>query len=138
MFFYSEQSEKTLSVFSILGNFYYFLLHRKGLGQGWTKTISFVFCFWQKKKLAFKNVSNCLNTKIYTTLETSGGQSSNLYLNVVHFSTPVLIRHLWQLKTVFPALVSNMCCYIRFQIISYIRNDFYFWRTPFVNLICAN
>jgi hypothetical protein len=33
-------------------------------------------------------------------LETVGGQSSNLYLNVAHFSTPLLIRHLWQLKTV--------------------------------------
>jgi len=30
-----------------------------------------------------------------------GGQSSNLYLNVVHFLTQVLIRHLWQLKTIF-------------------------------------
>ncbi len=29
------------------------------------------------------------------------------------FSTPVLIRHLWQFKTVvFPALVSNMLCSI--------------------------
>ncbi len=27
-------------------------------------------------------------------------------------STPVLIRHLWNVKTVFPALVSNMCCSI--------------------------
>ncbi len=27
------------------------------------------------------------------------------------FSTPALIRHLWQLKTVVsPTLVSNMCC----------------------------
>ncbi len=32
-----------------------------------------------------KNVYNCLITKIYSYLETSGGQSSNLYLNVVHF-----------------------------------------------------
>ncbi len=32
-------------------------------------------------------------------LETSVGQSYNLYLNVAH-STTVLIRHLWQLKTV--------------------------------------
>jgi hypothetical protein len=31
-----------------------------------------------------KNVNNCLNTNIYSYLETSGGQSSNLYLNVVH------------------------------------------------------
>jgi len=26
-----------------------------------------------------------LNTNIYSYLETSGGQSSNIYLNVVHF-----------------------------------------------------
>jgi hypothetical protein len=50
-----------------------------------------------------KNVNNCLNTTIYSYLERSGGQSSNLYLNVVHFSTPVFIMHLWKLKTaVFP------------------------------------
>jgi hypothetical protein len=48
----------------------------------------------------FKNVNYYLNTNIYSYLETCGGQSSNLYLNVVHFSTPVLIRHLWRLKTV--------------------------------------
>jgi len=47
-----------------------------------------------------KFVNNCLNTNIYSYLETSGGQSFNLYINVVHFLTPVLIRHLWQLKTV--------------------------------------
>jgi hypothetical protein len=34
---------------------------------------------------ALKNVSNCLNTNIYSYLETSDGQSSNLHLNVVHF-----------------------------------------------------
>ncbi len=33
----------------------------------------------------FKNVNNCLNTYIYSYLETSGGQSSNLYLNVAQF-----------------------------------------------------
>jgi hypothetical protein len=39
---------------------------------------------------ALKNVNNCLNTNIYSYLETSGGQSSNLYLNVVHlFNTSV-------------------------------------------------
>ncbi len=32
-----------------------------------------------------KNVNSSLNTNIYSYLETSGGQSSNLYLNVVHF-----------------------------------------------------
>ncbi len=38
----------------------------------------------------FKNVNNYLNTNIDSYLETSGGQSSNLYLNVVHvFNTSV-------------------------------------------------
>ncbi len=32
-----------------------------------------------------KNINNCLNTNIYSYLETSGGQSSNIYLNVDHF-----------------------------------------------------
>jgi hypothetical protein len=34
---------------------------------------------------ALKNVNHCLNTNIYSYLETYGGQSSNLYLNAVHF-----------------------------------------------------
>jgi hypothetical protein len=34
---------------------------------------------------ALKNVNNYLNTNIYSYLETSGNQSSNLYLNVVNF-----------------------------------------------------
>ncbi len=34
---------------------------------------------------AFKNENNCLNTNIYSYLQTSGGQSSNPYFNVVHF-----------------------------------------------------
>jgi hypothetical protein len=33
----------------------------------------------------FKNVNIYLITNICTYLETSGGQSSNLYLNVAHF-----------------------------------------------------
>ncbi len=33
----------------------------------------------------FKNVNSCWNTNISFYLETSGGQRSNLYLNVVHF-----------------------------------------------------
>ena len=47
-----------------------------------------------------KNCKQLFEYLIYTYLETSGGQSSNLFINVVHFSTPVLIRHLWQLKTI--------------------------------------
>ncbi len=41
-------------------------------------------------------INKCLNANVYSYLETSGGQSSNLYLNVFQF----LIRHLWQLKSV--------------------------------------
>ncbi len=37
------------------------------------------------EQCALKNVNNYLNTNIYSYLETSGGQSSNLYLNVVQF-----------------------------------------------------
>jgi hypothetical protein len=36
------------------------------------------------KQCTLKNVSNCLNTNIYSYLET-GSKSYNLYLNVVHF-----------------------------------------------------
>jgi hypothetical protein len=34
---------------------------------------------------ALKNVNNFFNTNIYSYLETSGGQSSILYVNIVHF-----------------------------------------------------
>ncbi len=37
------------------------------------------------EKHALKSVNNFLNTNIYSFLETYVGQSSNLYLNVVHF-----------------------------------------------------
>jgi hypothetical protein len=34
---------------------------------------------------ALQYVKNNLNTNIYSYLETPGSQSSNIYLNVVHF-----------------------------------------------------
>jgi hypothetical protein len=37
------------------------------------------------EQCTLKNINNCLNTNIYSYLETSGAQCSNLYLNVVHF-----------------------------------------------------
>ncbi len=37
------------------------------------------------EQCTLKNVNNCLNTNIYSYLETSGGKSYNLYLNFVHF-----------------------------------------------------
>ncbi len=39
---------------------------------------------------AFKNVNNYFNTNIYSYLEKSGGQSSNLSLNVVHFFNTIV------------------------------------------------
>jgi hypothetical protein len=42
-------------------------------------------CLLQMEQHTLKDVYNCLNTSIYSYLETSGGQSSNLFLNVVHF-----------------------------------------------------
>jgi hypothetical protein len=39
---------------------------------------------WMEQR-ALNNVNTYLNTNIYSYLETSGDQSSNLYLNVVHF-----------------------------------------------------
>jgi hypothetical protein len=39
----------------------------------------------QMEQHALKNVNNSLNTNIYSYLDTSGGQSSNTFLNVVHF-----------------------------------------------------
>jgi hypothetical protein len=41
--------------------------------------------FLSMEQHSLKNVNNCLNTNIYSYLETSGGQSSNPYLNVVQF-----------------------------------------------------
>ncbi len=42
-------------------------------------------CFCKSNSPALKNVNNSLNTNFYSYLETSGGQSSNPYLNVVYF-----------------------------------------------------
>ncbi len=41
--------------------------------------------FLSMEQHSLKNVNNSLNTNIYSYLETSGGQSSNPYLNVVQF-----------------------------------------------------
>ncbi len=38
----------------------------------------------QMEQCALNNPNNCLNASIYSYLEKSGGQSSNLYLNAVH------------------------------------------------------
>ncbi len=50
-----------------------------------------------------------MNINIYSYLETSGGQSSNLYLNVVpFFNTSVNWISVAAKDCFFPALVSNM------------------------------
>jgi hypothetical protein len=48
----------------------------------------------------FKKCKQSFECQHYSYLKTSDGQSTNLYLNAVHCFNPVLIRHLWQLKTV--------------------------------------
>jgi hypothetical protein len=48
-------------------------------------TINGANILFAMKQWALKNINNCLNTNIYSYIETSGGQSSNLYLNVIHF-----------------------------------------------------
>ncbi len=67
-----------------------------GLSRDWTidydKIISIMpaLTFLMEQYGSLKNVNNCLNTNIRSYLETSGGQNSNLYLNVVHlFNTSV-------------------------------------------------
>jgi hypothetical protein len=66
------------------------------------------------EQCSLKNVKNCSNTKIFLNLETSGGQSSNLYLNVVHFfNTSVNYTSMAAEENCFPALVSNMHCSIK-------------------------
>jgi hypothetical protein len=57
-----------------------------------------------------ENVNNCLNTNIYSYLETSGGQTSNLHLNVVRFfNTSVNRTSVVAKNSCFPALLSNVC-----------------------------
>jgi len=49
------------------------------------RTLKVSFYHLAMEQRTLKNVNNCLNANIYSHLETSGGQCSNLYLNVVHF-----------------------------------------------------
>jgi hypothetical protein len=57
---------------------------------------------------ALKSVKNYLNANIYSFLEISGGQSSNLHSHVVHFfKTSVHLTSVLAEDFCFPALVSN-------------------------------
>ncbi len=76
-----------------------------------------------------------MNTNIYSYLETSVGQSSNLYFNGVHFWTPVLIRHLWQFKTI---VFLHRCLMrtVRFgPFISYQENEVLWMQPKGLNLV---
>ncbi len=55
------------------------------------------FCCECNGTVHYKNVNNYLNTNIYTHL---GTKFLSIFKCSSIFSTPVLIRHLWQLKTV--------------------------------------
>ncbi len=71
---------------------------------------------------ALKSVNYKLNTDIYSYFETSGGQSSNLYLNVVHFfSTSVNKTSVAARDSCFPAMVSNTCSSIK----TFLLNNFW-------------
>ncbi len=57
------------------------------------------------EQCTLKNVDNCLNTDIYSYLETSGGKMYYLYLNVVHFlNTNVNYTSVTASDSCFPAL----------------------------------
>jgi hypothetical protein len=58
--------------------------HITNLKQSILETFN-IYATVPMEQRALKNVSNCLNINIDSYLAMSGGQSSNLYLNVVHF-----------------------------------------------------
>jgi len=78
------------------------------------KQSSFLCCGINRiEQRTLKNVNSCLNTNIYSYLETSGGQSSNLYLNVVHFfNTCVNYTSVADKYSCFLGFVSTTCCSI--------------------------
>ncbi len=64
---------------------------------------------WSSKRA----LNNCWNTNISFYLETSCGQNSTLYLNIVHFfNTSVNKTSVVAQDSCFPAQVSNMHCSI--------------------------
>jgi hypothetical protein len=56
-----------------------------------------------------KSVNNYLSNNFYSYIETSGGQSSNLYLNVLNQG---YLDICGSLRLLFFALVSDTCCSI--------------------------
>jgi hypothetical protein len=93
----------------------FLLWHR---GQHWKGISKVSQCRWSQcttntflmEQRTLKNVSN-LNTNIYSYLETSYGQSSNLYLNVVHFfHHQSKLDICGSLRLLFSSILSNMSC----------------------------
>jgi len=65
------------------------------------------------EQLTLNTINSDWNTKISLYLETSGGQNSTLYLNVVHFfNNTVNKTSVKAYDTCFPAQESNLCCSI--------------------------
>ncbi len=61
---------------------------------------------------------HCLNTKIYSYLETSGGKSYNLDLNFGYFfNISVKQTSVVASDSCFPELVSNTCCHLKKHVI---------------------
>jgi hypothetical protein len=71
---------------------------------------------------ALKYVNNCLNTNIYSYLETSGGRSYNLYKDVFLSNTSVNWASVAAQDGHFPALVSNMPCSIRHWTLKWVNS----------------
>jgi hypothetical protein len=70
----SSQCCQTLQIlFSGMSSIFFFLGGEGGM------TLSIM------EQHVLKNVNNCLNINIYPYLDSSGGQSSIIYLNVVNF-----------------------------------------------------
>jgi hypothetical protein len=64
-------------------DFYNILIDYYGNDQGISKVRTMKFHI--REQHALKIVNNCLHTNNSSYLETSGGPSSNQYINVVHF-----------------------------------------------------
>ncbi len=62
--------------------------------------LSYSVSLFPMEQHTLRNAKNCLNTNIYSYLETSGCQFLIYIKMLFTLSTPVLFRHLWQLKTI--------------------------------------
>ncbi len=118
-----QQSENLLSHLSCLTTKTFVLLSKIVFFESCRKVRAINVLY--NRTTRFKNVNNCLNANIYSYLETYGGQSSNQYLNAVHFfNNSVNQTSVAAQDSCCPALVSNMPCSIA---------SFWFLKRFFVN-----